>query len=56
MQERASLIGAVFEVLSRPGETCVRLDLPPVSNPAAVDLVRDATDPPYDWTAGFRRP
>jgi two-component system, NarL family, sensor histidine kinase DegS len=31
MQERASLIGAAFEVLSRPGETCVRLDLPPVS-------------------------
>jgi two-component system, NarL family, sensor histidine kinase DegS len=56
MQERASLIGAVFEVLSRPGETSVRLDLPPVSNPAVVDLVPDATDLPYDWTAGFRRP
>jgi two-component system, NarL family, sensor histidine kinase DegS len=56
MQERASLISAAFEVLSHPGETCVRLDLPPVSNPAAVDLVPDATDPPYDWTTGFRRP
>jgi len=37
MQERASLIGAAFEILSRPGETRVRLDLPPVSNPAAAD-------------------
>ena len=27
MQERASLIGAAFEVSSRPGATCVRLDL-----------------------------
>ena len=40
MQERASLIGAAFEVLSHPGETCVRLDLPPVSNPAAADSIR----------------
>jgi signal transduction histidine kinase len=35
MQERASLIGAVFEVSSRPGATCVRLDLSLVSDPAA---------------------
>jgi signal transduction histidine kinase len=27
MHERASLIGAAFEVSSRPGATCVRLDL-----------------------------
>jgi two-component system sensor histidine kinase DegS len=31
MQERASLIGAAFEVSSRPGATCVRLDLTLVS-------------------------
>src|SRR5664280_2170265 len=31
MQERASLIGAAFEVSSRPGATCVRLDLSLVS-------------------------
>jgi len=34
MQERASLIGAAFEVSSRPGATCVRLDLPLVPEPA----------------------
>ena len=56
MQERASLIGAAFEVLSHPGETRVRLALPPVSNPAAADLVRHAPEPPNDWTADFRRP
>ena len=31
MHERASLIGAAFEVSSRPGATCVRLDLTLVS-------------------------
>ena len=44
MQERASLIGAAFEVSSRPGATCVRLDLPPVSDPAAAEMVRHAPD------------
>jgi two-component system sensor histidine kinase DegS len=46
MQERASLIGAAFEVLSHPGQTCVRLDLPPVSNPTAADSVRHAPESP----------
>jgi len=46
MQERASLIGAAFEVLSHPGETCVRLDLPPVSNPGAAGSVRHAPESP----------
>jgi len=46
MQERASLIGAAFEVFSHPGETCVRLDLPPASKPAAADLVRHAPESP----------
>ena len=35
MQERASLIGAQFEVSSRPGATRVRLDLAPTSGLAA---------------------
>ena len=34
MQERASLIGAAFDVSSRPGDTCVRLDLSPALGPA----------------------
>jgi signal transduction histidine kinase len=33
MQERASLIGAAFDIASRPGSTCVRLDLPLASDP-----------------------
>jgi signal transduction histidine kinase len=40
MQERASLIGAAFEISSRPGATCVRLDLPLVSEqPSQVRIV-----------------
>jgi signal transduction histidine kinase len=40
MQERASLIGAAFEVSSRPGATCVRLDLSLVSEqPAQVRIM-----------------
>lgn len=35
MRERASLIGAQFAVSSRPGATCVSLDLGPTSGPAA---------------------
>ena len=35
MQERASLIGAEFDVSSRPGATCVRLELRPALNPPA---------------------
>ncbi len=46
MQERASLIGAAFEVLSRPGQTRVRLELPPASNPAAAHLIRQTPDQP----------
>ena len=34
MQERASLIGDAFEVSSRPGSTCVKLDLSPALDPA----------------------
>jgi len=37
MQERASLIGAAFEVLSRPGATSVRLDLSPAMDREAAD-------------------
>jgi signal transduction histidine kinase len=37
MQERASLIGAAFEVSSRPGATSVRLDLSLVSDPATAE-------------------
>ena len=37
MQERASLIGADFTITSRPGATCVRLDLRLSSDPAAVE-------------------
>jgi two-component system sensor histidine kinase DegS len=37
MQERASLIGAAFEISSHPGETSVRLDLSPALDPAAVE-------------------
>ncbi|MEO8518060.1 MAG: sensor histidine kinase [Dermatophilaceae bacterium] len=37
MQERASLIGAALEVLSRPGGTSVRLDLSPAWDPAVAD-------------------
>ncbi|MEO6143771.1 MAG: sensor histidine kinase [Dermatophilaceae bacterium] len=36
MQERASLIGAAFNVSSRPGASCIRLDLRPDPDPAAV--------------------
>src|SRR5664280_1511116 len=40
MQERASLIGAAFEISSRPGATCVSLDLPLVSEqPSQVRIV-----------------
>jgi two-component system sensor histidine kinase DegS len=35
MQERASLIGAEFDVSSRPDRTCVRLELRPALNPPA---------------------
>ena len=37
MKERASLIGAAFEVFSRQGATSVRLDLSPTLDPAALD-------------------
>ena len=37
MQERASLIGAALEVSSRPGTTCVRLDLSLALDPAAAE-------------------
>jgi len=42
MQERASLIGAAFEVSSRPGATCVKLDLRLASDPAAVRVAAAA--------------
>jgi two-component system sensor histidine kinase DegS len=38
MQERASLIGAAFDVSSRPGSTRVRLDLPLAPDPVAAEL------------------
>jgi two-component system sensor histidine kinase DegS len=37
MQERARLIGATFDISSRPGSTRVRLDLRPESGPAVAD-------------------
>jgi len=37
MQERASLIGAALDVSSRPGSTCIRLDLPLASDRVAAE-------------------
>ena len=42
MQERASLIGAAFDISSRPGSTCVRLDLPLASGLESPNWLRES--------------